>query len=421
MEFDVRMPKLMEWQQPVFADVTNDCGKGMTYCVKAKRQVGKSILAESLLIYFAVRNERSIGTMIEPTLKQCRRVWKQLLTAIGGEKSPLVKSANQTLLIIELVNGSEIVFQSAEQGEALRGMTVKKSLLVIDEGAYIKDDIYNILYPITDALSCPILLISTPLFCSGEFYERYTEGLSYDCNRPHQHCKSYDWAKYDTSIFLPPHKLEHYRQTLPELKFRSDYLGEFITEGSYLFGTIKTKPYSTKPPRYLGVDWSAGEDNDYTVATFMDDDANVTHILHWKDFDATDLVTELANAIASCRTLERVLIEKNSIGKVYGDMLKKELKGRTKQGLVDFFITSLDSKRRIIEELVKAVQTDKIGVPDDRELLAEMQHYSAEKTPGGKMTYNGGDGYHDDYVLSLAFALEAKRQGAKTALSITFA
>lgn len=421
MEFDVQMPKMMDWQQPVFADVINDNGMGMTYVVKAKRQVGKSILAESLLIYFAVRNDRSIGTLIEPTLKQSRRVWKQLLTAVGGEKSPLVKSANQTLLTIEFINGSEIVFQSAEQGEALRGMTVKKSLLVIDEGAYIKDEIYQILYPVTDALSCPILLISTPLFCSGEFYERYQEGLSYDNKYPHQHCKSYDWAKYDTSIFLPAHKLEHYRQTLPALKFRSDYLGEFITEGSYLFGTIHTRPYSTKPARFCGVDWSCGDDNDYTVATFMDEDGNVTQILNWKNFDATDLVKELADSIANCRTLERVFIEKNSIGKVYGDMLKKALGGRTAPGLVNYFITTLESKRRIIEELVKAVQTDNIGIPDDRELLAEMQHYSAEKTPTGKMTYNGGDGYNDDYVLSLAFALEAKRMGRKQTLSISFA
>ena len=404
------MPKLMPWQKPVFDDIVSDCGKGLIYCCKAKRQIGKSILAESLLIYFATRNDRSIGTMIEPTIKQCRRVYKQLLNAIGGEKSPLVKSANQTFLSIELINGSEIIFQSAEQGEALRGSTVKKSLLVIDEGAYIQDSIYAILFPVVDALQCPVLMISTPLFCSGEFYSRYTEGLSYDANKPNQTVKSYDWSTYDTSIFLPPHKLEHYRQTLPEIKFRCDYLGLFAVEGSYLFGDIGAVigPYSTKPAKYCGIDWSAGNDNDYTVAVFMDEDKQVTDIRSWKDFDATDLIDELANVLKQNTSLEKIKVEYNSIGKIFFDMLKKKT-GHIKPGALQYFVTSNDSKREVIDNLIKSVQTKEITIPNDDELKRELQHYCAEKTPGGKMTYNGADGVNDDYVIALALCLDAAK------------
>lgn len=177
MSIEVEIPSLKVWQKEVFDDIIVDDGKQLTYVVKARRQVGKSILAETVVLYCAFKRT-CISCIVEPTLSQCRRVYKQLISAIGGEKSPVLKTANATLLEIEFVNGSQVVFKSAEQGEALRGLTVTKGgVLIIDEGAYIDKEIYDILLPITDACKAPVMYLSTPLFCSGEFYEKYMLGL----------------------------------------------------------------------------------------------------------------------------------------------------------------------------------------------------------------------------------------------------
>ena len=49
----------------------------------------------------------------------------------------LIKKSNASLLEIEFVNGSIIKFKSAEQGDSIRGETVKHSgILVVDEAAY---------------------------------------------------------------------------------------------------------------------------------------------------------------------------------------------------------------------------------------------------------------------------------------------
>lgn len=396
-KYDIKFPPLYEWQQDVFADIKADEGKGLTYVVKAKRQAGKSILAIVALEYFAFKNEGSIGYLLEPTLSQSRRVFKQMVKSLGGEESPVIKSSNATLLELELFNGSQVIFKSAEQKEALRGATVKNSILVIDEGAFVEDDIYFVLDPIVDATKSPVMIISTPLFLSGEFYERYKRG-----REGNKFVKSYDWSEYDTSALLDPEKLEYYRENMSPLKFRSEILGEFIEEGSYIFGDIgkcvDSKAAANAVPVYAGIDWGGGDGGNSTVLTLISKDRVVRECLRWKDFDSVDLVDVIAEEITK-RGLKRVQVEKNSIGKTFYDMLKRKVPA----GMLKLFITTNDSKREIIEELIKAFQKGTITIPDDPTLKKQLQHYAQEKTKTG-YTYNGADGVEDDYVMSLAFA-----------------
>lgn len=397
--YDIQFPPLYEWQQDVFDEIKASEGTSKTLCIKAKRQVGKSILCIVALEYFAFKNAGSIGYLLEPTLAQSRRVFKQMVKSLGGEDSPVIKSSNSTLLELELFNGSQIIFKSAEQREALRGATVKNSILIIDEGAYIDDDIFFILDPVVDATKSPTLIVSTPLFLSGEFYERYKRG-----KEGSKFVKSFDWSTYDTSALLDKEKLEYYRENMTPLKFRSEILGEFIEEGSYIFGDIgkcvDNKAASNAEPVFGGIDWGAGDGGNSTVLTLISRDRVVRECLRWKDFDSVDLVDVLAEEITK-RGLARVEVEKNSIGKVFYDMLKKKLPA----GMLKLFVTTNDSKREIIEELIKAFQKGTITIPDDPTLRKQLQHYAQEKTKTG-YTYNGADGVEDDYVMSLAFAYD---------------
>ena len=397
--YDIQFPPLYEWQQDVFDEIKASEGTSKTLCIKAKRQIGKSILCIVALEYFGFKNEGSIGYMVEPTLAQSRRVFKQMVKSLGGEDSPVIKSSNSTLLELELFNGSQIIFKSAEQREALRGATVKNSILIIDEGAYIDDDIYFILDPVVDATKSPTLIVSTPLFLSGEFYERYKRG-----KEGSKFVKSFDWSTYDTSALLDKEKLEYYRENMTPLKFRSEILGEFIEEGSYIFGDIgkcvDNKAAANAEPVYGGIDWGAGDGGNSTVLTLISRDRVVRECLRWKDFDSVDLVDVLAEEITK-RGLTRVEVEKNSLGKVFYDMLKRKLPA----GTLKLFVTTNDSKREIIEELIKAFQKGTITIPDDPTLRKQLQHYAQEKTKTG-YTYNGADGVEDDYVMSLAFAYD---------------
>lgn len=392
---EIILPPLEEWQQDVFNDVKDSENTGKRFIIKAKRQVGKSILAIVLIIYFSLKR-KGVSLIIEPTQAQCRRVYKQIVDCLEG--SGIITQANATLLSINFVNGSEIIFKSCEQDtDALRGFTVT-NLCVIDEGAFCPKEVFEVIYPTTDAHNAPILIISTPLFTNGEFYELYKKGLI-----PNEKIKSYDWSKYDTSKYLSDEKLEFYKETVAPLKFKSEYLGEFIEEGSYTFGDV-TKTINDSIfndlPIYGGIDWATGNNGDFTVLTLMDSKGNVTNIFPFKNLDAVEQVNELSNIINSYPSLKTIQVEMNSIGRVFYENLKRKVKVYLKQ-----FTTTNDSKRKIIEQLIQAFNSNKITIPNDPELLKELQHYAVEKTKTG-YTYNGANGVHDDYVISLALCYD---------------
>lgn len=397
---EIKFPPLKDWQEDVFRDIK--AGKHDVYVTKAKRQVGKSILADTVSLYFALSFEKSTSVIIEPTLHQSRRVFKQIVNAVGGEGSPLLKSCNSTLLTLEFINGSTINLHSAEQREALRGMTVKKGILIIDEAAYIQDDIFEIVYPVVDANRCPILMISTPLFQSGEFYKKYMEGLE---GIDGTVVKSYDWSRYDTSCFLSAEKLEYYRKTISPLKFRSEYLGEFISEGSYVFGDLNKAmgSWGDGAPKFAGIDWavSTNDGNDETCIVFMDDDGRIVRVEGLKHLSPTQQVERLAELINQY-DLNCVQVEMNSIGSVYSDLLKQKISC----SLIEFWTTN-DSKRRIIEQLISGVQMGDVQIPNEPVMLRQMQHFQMEKTKTGYTYNNDSRTVHDDRVLALAFCYDA--------------
>ena len=405
------LPHLEPWQMDVYKAITEPKAEDFPiYVVKARRQVGKSILAEILLITFSLqckyrRTKRGNKTsvIVEPTLNQSRRVYKQILTMLEG--SSIIRSANASLLTIEFINGSEILFKSAEQKEALRGLTIS-GLLVIDEAAFIEDEIFEILSPTTDVYNAPTLVISTPLFEDGKFYEMYTSPLY----------QTFDWSTYDTSKYLPKEKLEQYRKEMSPTKFRSEYLGEFITEGAYVFTNIRNciKNFITGVPKYAGIDWAVGNSGDFTVLTFLTENGDVVDIQAFNNLEPSRQIEVIAELINSKPSLEQVQVELNSIGSVYYDYLRKAL---IKPAILQGFNTTNDSKRRIIEQLVSAFQKETISIPEDLELIKELNHYSVEKTAKG-YTYNGV-GANDDYVLSLAFAYDCiSNTGGNYVLSI---
>lgn len=402
----LRFPPLEEWQQPVYNDVHKSYKTGEIFVVKSKRQIGKSILACVLLIEFAL-TQKCTSVVIEPTQAQSRRIFKQIQNMLAS--TDLIKTANSQLLIMEFTNGSEILFKSAEQRDALRGFTVS-GLLVIDEAAFIPDSIFEILYPTTDANNAPILIISTPLFCSGEFYNVYMRGINFE-----DRYTSYNWSLYDTSKYLSAEKLEQYRNNLSPLKFKSEYLGEFISEGSYIFGDLSyCVKESSDSAVYAGIDWGAGNGGDFTVLTLMNDKGGVTEIYAWNKETPVVQLDKIAEII-NRKKIKVTCVEMNSIGTIYYDMLKKKVTCEIRK-----FTTTNESKREIIEKLITAFQTNEIAIPDDEELLRELQHYTVEKTQKG-YTYNGADGIHDDYVISLALVYDTYLKKKNQKFTFSFA
>ena len=381
------------------------------HIAKSKRQTGKSITIETVLMFFAINKTNSCNIAISPTLNQGRKMFKEIKKAVSV--LPVYESSNASTLEINLTNGSSILFKSAEQDDALRGNTVS-GILCIDECAFIKDDIVYQVLPFVDANKAPILITSTPLFKSGVYYDFYMNGLN-----GVEGFHSIDICDYDTSALLSPEKLEMYRQSVAPQIFRSDYLGQFIEESSEIFGDLKKLCKGVihqSKTKVMGIDWStggldSGKDPDETAISIMNEFRELEYIEGFSDKDTNQTIDYIINKIVEYN-VEKCVVETNSMGRVYIDILKKKIALRGIRCQVVEFTTTNDSKREIIEDLAVHCNNSTISLIDDKKLFLQMMNFVVKKTPTGKITYESGSrNIHDDLVLALAFSLYGQKKG----------
>lgn len=400
--------KLFPYQEDVIKGILkypNDI-----HICKSKRQVGKSITVETVLMYFAVNKANSCSIAISPTLNQGRKLFREVKRALQG--TPVFESANSSTLEIWLVNGSSIKFKSGEQEDALRGETVS-GILCVDEAVYIKDEVIYNTFPFVDVYKAPILLTSTPKFRTGVFYEFYMNGLNFE-----KGFHSYDVCNYDTSALLSPERLEMYRKNVAPQIFRSEFLGQFLDTVSELFGDIKKlcgKVITPSKGIVMGVDWSNGAmdksgDPDETAVAIMNEHRQLIKIDAFADKDSIQTIDYLIDTIRAYN-VSKIVCETNSMGATYINLLKRKIASLGMKCVVIEFTTTNESKREIIEDLQIHCQNGTIQLIDDNKLMLQMMGYMVQQTPTGKITYNGSIGIHDDCVIALALSLWALKKG----------
>lgn len=388
---------------------------GRIFVVKSKRQVGKTTMAENILLKVAIEHNRTLSCLVEPTLDQARRVYKEMVKAI--EQTPVIKRKNDSLLELELINGSTIIFKSAEQRDNLRGFTVT-GILVVDECAFIQDDIFDILQPTTDVHSAPILLISTPKLKQGFFYRYYSAGLSGD----NPNIVSIDFNQYDTSFLLPKDKLEQYRTMMPKAQFTTEYLGNFLDSDSILFSNINecvSTPTQGWNELYVGIDWGSGAGGDYTSVCGFNERREMVFIDYFNDKSTFEQARYIADLLAlNGGKVKNVLAESNSIGTPMIALLKDELDKRNKRDisrLVTPFVTTNSEKVRLVNQLQVALEQKAVTLLDDRGLLVQLSAYEATYNPKtNNVSYNAPQGLHDDNCISTMLALDALEGGRRT-------
>lgn len=384
----VKYPPLKEWQKAAYDYIADSPNQGKTLVIKAKRQVGKNFLASAVLLNYCSYGKTNV--LLEPSLDQCRRVFKQLTKALS--RSGLLESCNASTLTIEFKNGAEILFKSAGSGDNLRGFTVT-GVLIIDEAAFIVDDIIETILPTIDANNANLMIISTPLFTSGYFYEEY---ISESQNK-----LVLDWNDYDTSCFLSVTRLEEYRRRLSPNKFKSEYLGQFITENGLLFNNLQNcigEP-SEVGKVYIGIDFATGSSADYTSIVGVNERGEQVFIKRVNNITPTEQVDWLAKIINSYNTV-KILAEQNSIGKVYIDMLKKKIRCP-----ITNWTTTNKSKKDLVTTLQLALENKQIQILGDEKMLDELRKYQAEvNLKTNTVSYNASVGNDDDVIaLMLAY------------------
>lgn len=372
------------------------------------RQWGKTLLGQNLILKWTLENPKVKSMWVSPVYSQAKKVFDALFQAVGN--TPVIKSVNRSELKMTFINGSIILFRSAERADNLRGNTL--DYLVIDEAAFIKDDVWNlVLKQTTMVRGRKVLFISTP---KGKnfLYDIHSRGESDE----YPNYISLRGTSYQTP-FITPDELDDAKRVLPDDIFRQEILGEFIDDGGEVFKDIEyycvlnewTNPQPEKK-YYAGLD--LGRSNDWTVLTILDDEGKVCFIYRDRHKPWDIIVSEVVKHIK--RYKAQLQVEVNNVGDVIYEQIKK------KYSNVYPFITTNASKQNIIEDLIYSLNENTLQLPSKdlfKPLSNEMNTFTFHYSPKTRaIRYEAQQGHHDDSVMSLAIAVNTlknkKTQGS---------
>lgn len=391
----VTLPKLYDWQKDTLDLIEANPGKW--FIIKSVRQKsGKTYLLENLLIKTALEKPGSKSFMISPTNAQNLRIF----TEISRATIDLLRKANGSSMLIEFRNGSVIQFRSGESGDSLRGYTVKRGgILAIDEGAFLSREVYEIVMPLVSKEGCTLVVASTPDSMDGMYYSLWSreDGVI-----------RINWSDYINQMYSKE-ELDFYRSVYSDRRFRTEILGEFaVGEGTVFSGIancVSPVELVQKGNLVAGIDFGSGNLQDSTVITFIDEDLQVIAQYDTNDKPPMEQIDWLARLLLDYRPV-RVLAEKNGLGSVYFDALKQ------KCPIVTPWITTNDSKTAIVDDLAAHIEKGRIKFqPQCEKLLEQLQVYKETQSSTGKRVFNAPPGKHDDFVISTALALRARKSG----------
>ena len=366
------------------------------------RQWGKTLLGMNLLLKWALENPKSTLMWVSPIYKQSKNVLGMLSNAILG--TPIVESINRSDMEVYLINGSKILFRSAERADNLRGATL--DYLVVDEAAFIADEVWDlVLKQTTMVKGKKVLFISTPRG-KNFLFNLYLKGL--DESQPLY--LSLKGTSYDTP-YISKEELDEAKTALPTDVFAQEILAEFIDTGGEVFKDIDTfctlptfqAPISSKK-YYAGLD--LGRTNDWSVLTILDEDGNVVDIYRERQKSWDYIVERVVERVK--RYNATLLVEVNNIGDVIYEQIKKRYTN------ADPFVTTNSSKQNIIEDIIYATNEGNLRLPTGDTfppLYSELKAFSFEYSPRTRQVrYEAQGGHHDDCVMSLAIAYNALKQ-----------
>ena len=365
--------------------------------VSTGRQMGKSLLAQNLMLYWLLSNPKQKGCWIAPIYNQCRKVFQELTNA----SHEIIVKHNKSELTIEFINGSTLIFLSSERADSIRGFSF--NYMVVDEASYVAENAINeAIMPTLSALGKKCLIISTPK-SKNWFYTYYLKGFD----------ESGDYISFRGVSTDNPHISQQFindqRKSLPESIFRQEYLAEFTDAGSDVFTNLDNvcirngwnEPQNTIR-YYAGIDF--GLQNDFSVLTIMDESGRVPYIERINGSTYNEIAKQFTKTLHKYK-ITSGYAEINGPGQPVFEQIKSEIRNLRE------FYTSNDSKSQGIRTLIHDIQEGVLELPHKEffpQLYNELNAYSYKINATGTISFNAPNGLFDDCVISLMLANESR-------------
>lgn len=213
----------------------------------ASRQAGKSTVAAAVALHEARYGlGGGVAAIVSPTQRQSSEMLKRVLALARDFAEPLRLEAVSAQAVTLADNGARIVSLPGD-AESIRGYSAR--LLVVDEGAFVPDEVFAAASPMLAATNGRLIALSTPMGRHGWFFE----AAAGDDHRWYRVRVTADQVDRITSEFL-----EAERASMPEHRFRREYFCEF--------GETLTGAFHDPDAMFADVEADHGGANPFDVA-----------------------------------------------------------------------------------------------------------------------------------------------------------
>lgn len=413
--------------------VLNDDSKRIAIC--SSRQIGKTYVVAIKALHYAMFNPESEVLIFSKSIGQAKKfmrfmkkliyqgqefVAKQLDKQSYAEKDPAyvfpvdidTKAPNNNEEF-SLTNGT--VIRSLPPTDSSRGYT--GNLVIVDEAAFVKDDIYNeVIAPTTRFTNGTVILLSTPKGQAGFFYHIFD---------PEDKHATTDWKRYWWNWEICPEPsvrkvTESERERLvragEELKYRQEYEAQFTADADSFFQPRKVReaiderldcPYQDlEHDYYCGIDYGVHKSRTViSLVTHNKDTDNINLIYQMEfpaDYDNGQLIPFLIGLETRFRIVEYIVDDCPQ-----GDVINKKLIQIGKKVYLFNFTREKEStyfRFKVFLNRRHDEEGPRIRIPNIKELIQQMNAMQQTPNRRGYTSIAKPIGGRDDRVDSLILA-----------------
>ena len=362
------------------------------------RQFGKTWIGAMAALYYALNFDDFVIIWVVPNHAHIKKVLKDFEKYLDGGPAHIMNKSSGNQVIEFSSNRSRIEFRQTHASITTRGNTA--DIVIVDEAAFIPSDAYHkVVAPLTLVKGRKRIFLSSP-FGKNWFYDLYLQAENTETSTI-----SFT-AKTEDNPMIALSEIKMAELTAPSEAFRQEYLAEFLDDGGSVFGGVHDfiidvmRPEIT-PKLYAGIDY--GKSNDYTVLTVLNSRGEMVDMHRFQLQDWT-LINNKLHELLKQYEWPATYVETNGVGAVADYLLKNaEIKRR-----IWGWNTSAKSKEKMIQDLQMDLSNGQVKITNNDILIQEMNMFNFDII-AGHMRYRARPGHHDDCVMSLALANQARR------------
>jgi len=413
---------------PQQKDVLNNFSKRQT--TTKGRQVGATTVYSHKMFWRALTAPRAslqnsfTGLIISATQKQAEWALKDPKSNLMN--SPLAKHIeHENKKFVRFDNNAEILsLPVGDSGSGIRNLSV--DVLYATEAAYIPNEVFKAVEPMTFATNGDIWLESTPNGTSGRFYKSHQDSSFTQFRMPSTKCPG-----------VSSSQLEDFKRGKTEREIKEEIYGEFVSSSdtyldskliqrNFYDGSVKASRVRNNASYVLGVDIArSGEDE--TAYVILENPPSqdwwqVKNIITKRKKPTTDIMGRIKQ-LDKIYGFSGVAIDENAVGGGVADVLQEDQ--------VDFEPVTFTqkSKHNMYEALKFALEKEKVKLPNgtalnstdtQEKMYQQLNQLEYEYSRSGLLKIHHPDGGHDDIPDALALAWKMARENTGSAEGTPF-